>query len=90
MPTLVTVFPAVLKSQKRKKTIISINFIEFTRGGSGPKHSAFCGGCFSINTYRGQSDQKWSDSDTINHVPSVFFMAHVGDFLTIFYSNFVL
>jgi hypothetical protein len=52
MPTLVTVFPAVLQAQTRKKAIIFINFIENPRGGSGPKHSAFCGGCFSINRYK--------------------------------------
>jgi hypothetical protein len=30
----------------------SINFHFFSGGGSGPKHSAFCGACFSINPYK--------------------------------------
>jgi hypothetical protein len=29
----------------------SIKFMFFPGGGSGPKHSAFCGACFSINLY---------------------------------------
>jgi hypothetical protein len=40
---LVTVFPAVLKAQKRKKTIFFDKIYKIHRGGSGPKHSAFCG-----------------------------------------------
>jgi hypothetical protein len=51
MPTLVTVFPALLKAQKRKKSVNFDKFYKNPRGGSGPKHSAFCGGCFSINRY---------------------------------------
>jgi hypothetical protein len=42
------------------------------RGGSGPKHSAFCGACFSINSYStdfGPKSQKWGQK---NHEPSTF------------------
>jgi hypothetical protein len=50
-------------------------------GGSGPKHSAFCGACFSINPYRSLFDTKSSKSDRKNHEPSVFFMAPKVTFL---------
>jgi hypothetical protein len=41
--------------KKRKK---SINFHFRQGGGVGPKHSAFCGGCFSINSNRTVLGQK--------------------------------
>jgi hypothetical protein len=52
MPTLVTFFPALLKAQKPKKCINFDKFYKNLRGGSGPKHSAFCGAWFSINPYK--------------------------------------
>jgi hypothetical protein len=61
----------------QKKPWFSIKFIEFPGGGSGPKHSAFCGACFSINLYRAQKWSKAIKSDPKNHEPSVFFN---GDF----------
>jgi hypothetical protein len=44
-------------------------------GGSGPKHSAFCGACFSINPIRRYSDPKRQKSDQKNTEPSTFFNA---------------
>jgi hypothetical protein len=41
----------------------SINFMFFPGGGSGPKHSAFCGACFSINPYRSDFGPKVSKID---------------------------
>jgi hypothetical protein len=41
-------------------------------GGSGPKHSAFCGGRFSINPISVIFDPIKSKSDQKNHEPSVF------------------
>jgi hypothetical protein len=74
MPILVTVLPAVLKAQKWWKIGTIKKISNFRQGGgSGPKHSAFCGACFSINSYRtvfGQKCQKWGPK---NHEPSVFF-----------------
>jgi hypothetical protein len=51
----------------------SINFMFSPGGGSGPKHSAFCGACFSINSYKWLLDQKRRKSGQKNHEPSVFF-----------------
>jgi hypothetical protein len=45
-------FRLYCRPKNTKKPIISINFMKIARGGSGPKHSAFCGGCFSINLYK--------------------------------------
>jgi hypothetical protein len=62
------------RPKNHKKSQKSIKFIEIPGGGSGPKHSAFCGACFSINPYRalfGQNRSKWTPK---NHEPSVFFM----------------
>jgi hypothetical protein len=62
------------RPKNHKKSQKSIKFIEIPGGGSGPKHSAFCGGCFSINPYRalfGQNRSKWTPK---NHEPSVFFI----------------
>jgi hypothetical protein len=59
--------------QNQKKPEKSINFILSPGGGSGPKHSAFCGACFSINPYRAKIDQKCQKSTPKNREPSVFF-----------------
>jgi hypothetical protein len=56
-----------------KNTQKSINFHFSPGGGSGPKHSAFCGACFSINPYRLVLGQKRQKSDRNFHEPSVFF-----------------
>jgi hypothetical protein len=57
-----------------KKGKKSINFdLAPGGGGSGPKHSAFCGACFSINPYRSVLDRKRRKSDQKNHEPSTFF-----------------
>jgi hypothetical protein len=50
-------------------------------GGSGPKHSAFCGGCFSINPYRLIFGQKSEKSGQKNTEPSTFFNASFWHFL---------
>jgi hypothetical protein len=59
-----------------KNTQKSINFHFSPGGGSGPKHSAFCGACFSINPYKSLFDTKRTKIDRKNHEPSVFFMRH--------------
>jgi hypothetical protein len=64
--------------QNPKKRYFSIKFMFSPGGGSGPKHSAFCGACFSINPYRvkfGPKCQKWGSK---NHEPSVFFILDFG------------
>jgi hypothetical protein len=58
-----------------------MKFIEIPRGGVGPKHSAFCGACFSINPYSVQKCPKSIKVDPKNHEPSVFFMRHFRHFL---------
>jgi hypothetical protein len=55
--------------KKRKK---SINFHFSPGGGSGPKHSAFCGGRFSINPITRYSGPKKTKSDQKNPEPSTF------------------
>jgi hypothetical protein len=90
MPTLVTVFPAVLKAQKRKKSVKFDKFHKIPRGGSGPKHSAFCGACFSINPYRVTF---WSFSINLglkNHEPSTFLVRHFFAIKLVFGSFFNL
>jgi hypothetical protein len=67
--------------QNHKNHVFSINFIEFPGGGSGPKHSAFSGACFSINPYRALLDKKSSKSDPNFHEPSVFFNLQKVTFL---------
>jgi hypothetical protein len=57
-----------------KKPEKSINFMNFPGGGSGPKHSAFCGACFSINPYSSDFGPKCQKSTSKNHEPSTFFM----------------
>jgi hypothetical protein len=66
----------------QKKPWFSINFNEIPRGGSGPKHSALCGACFSINPYSTQKWTKSSKSDPKNHEPSVFFNREIWSFST--------
>jgi hypothetical protein len=46
MPTLVTVFPAVLKAQKTKKTIIFDKFYDFDQGGVRAQAQFFLWGLF--------------------------------------------
>jgi hypothetical protein len=81
MPILVTLFPALLKAHFSKKTRIFDKIYRFLRGGSGPKHSAFCGACFSINPYSIKIGPIMSKIDPKNHEPSVFFNRHFGIFL---------
>jgi hypothetical protein len=44
-----------------------------TGAAPGPKHSAFCGACFSINPYSVISGPKSQKSRQKNHEPSTFF-----------------
>jgi hypothetical protein len=53
-------------------------------GGSGPKHSAFFGACFSINPYSSLFGQNRQKSTPKNREPSVFFMAQIFTFFIIF------
>jgi hypothetical protein len=46
MPTLVTVFPAVLKAQKHKKTHIFNKIYVFAQGGVGAQAQCFLWGLF--------------------------------------------
>jgi hypothetical protein len=64
--------------QNGKNHVISIKFIDFSGGGSGPKHIAFCGACFSINPNRTLFGQKCQKSGPKNHEPSVFFIPKIG------------
>jgi hypothetical protein len=45
-------FRLYCRPKNTKKPIFSINFMFSPEGGVPPKHSAFCGGCFSINPYK--------------------------------------
>jgi hypothetical protein len=68
--------PKITKNQWK-----SIKFNKFSGGGSGPKHSAFCGACFSINPIGaifGPISQK-SDQNLLE--PSTFFNAQIITFL---------
>jgi hypothetical protein len=57
-----------------KKGDFSIKFMISPGGGSGPKHSAFCGACFSINPYSSVFGPKRQKSTPNFHEPSVFFI----------------
>jgi hypothetical protein len=59
--------PKIMKNAKK-----SINFMFSPGGGSGPKHSAFCGGRFSINSIGVIFGPIKSKSDQKNHEPSTF------------------
>jgi hypothetical protein len=60
------------------------NFTLSPGGGSGPKHSAFCGACFSINPYSSLFGLIKSKIDKKNTEPSTFFNPHFGENLTTF------
>jgi hypothetical protein len=64
-----------------KKRENSIKFMISPGGGSGPKHSAFCGACFSINPYSSVFGPKRQKSTPNFLEPSVFFMTHFSTFL---------
>jgi hypothetical protein len=59
--------PKIMKNAKK-----SINFHFSPGGGSGPKHRAFCGGCFSINPIGVIFGPIKSNFDQKNHEPSTF------------------
>jgi hypothetical protein len=59
--------------QNAKNRVFSINFMKIPGGGSGPKHSAFCGACFSINPYSLKIDPKRQKSTPKKREPSTFF-----------------
>jgi hypothetical protein len=58
--------------KKQKKSLNIDKFALSPGGGVGPKHSAFCGGCFSINSNSSLFGPIKSKNDQKNPEPSTF------------------